>query len=52
MGGSDQERRRAAVVRVLKLLTEAIDLLDAHDLPPQIGAHLDLSRQQLKAELD
>lgn len=50
MGGSD-DGRRTVMLRVLKLLTEAIDLIDAHDLPPQIGAHVDLGRQQLRAAL-
>lgn len=50
MGGSEEERRRAAAMRVLELLTEAIDLMDAHELPPQAGAHVDLGRQQLRVE--
>ena len=51
MGGSEQERRRTVMMRVLELLTEAIDLIDAHDLPPDIGAHVDLGRQRLRAAL-
>ena len=51
MGGSEEEHRRTAMLRVLKLLTQAIDLIDAHNLPPDIGAHVDLGRQRLRAAL-
>ena len=51
MGGSEEERRRTALLRVLELLTQAIDLVDAHDLPPDIAAHVDLGRHRVRAAL-
>jgi hypothetical protein len=47
-GATDQQRRAAAISRSLKLVIEAMDLLDAHDGPPEAAAHLELARQRLQ----
>ena len=52
MSGSERERRQAAIRRALELITEALDLLDAHGGPAQAAAHIDLGRQQLQAALE
>jgi hypothetical protein len=51
MTALQEERRRAAILRVVELTTEAIDLIDAHDLPPQAAAHIDLGREKVRALL-
>ena len=38
----------AAVERALVLVTEAMDLLDAHDGPPDAAAHLSLAQERLR----
>ena len=40
-----------AIRRALKLITEAIDLLDAHDGPPDAAAHLAVAQQRLRQAL-
>jgi hypothetical protein len=40
-----------AVKRALALVTEAMDLLDAHVGPPDAAAHLELAQQKLREEL-
>jgi hypothetical protein len=47
----DEQRRMAAIKRALELTTEALDLLDAHDGPPDATAHLDLCIQRLRESL-
>lgn len=34
--------------RVLLLITEAMDLLDAHSMAPEAAAHLAIAQQQLR----
>ena len=41
-------RDSEAVKRALLLITEAMDLLDAHNGPPEAAAHLDLAQQILR----
>jgi hypothetical protein len=41
-------KREAAIRRALELVTEAIDLLDAHDGPPDATANLSLAQEQLR----
>lgn len=47
----NHERRLAAISRALALATEAIDLLDAYDGPPDVAAHLEIVRQKLQDAL-
>jgi hypothetical protein len=37
-----------AAKRALSLVTEAMDLVDAHDVGPDIGMHLAMAQQQLR----
>ena len=39
---------QSALQRALELVTEAMDLLDAHDGPPEVGAHLSLAQERLR----
>lgn len=41
-------REGTALDRVIALLLESLDLLDAHDGPPQAAAHLELALCELK----
>ena len=41
-------RSLRAIGRALKLITEAMDLLDAHGGPPDAAAHLSLAQDKLK----
>jgi hypothetical protein len=41
-------RSLRAIGRALKLITEAMDLLDAHGGPPDAAAHLSLAQDRLK----
>ena len=47
VGTSNHEERGAAIKRSLEHIIEAIDLLDAHEGPPDAAAHLELARQRL-----
>lgn len=47
-GGKASDRRKAAIRRASALLTEALDLLDAHGGPAEATAHLDLALQKLR----
>ena len=47
-GDSDNGRREAAIQRAMQLVTEALDLLDAHRGPADATAHLDLALQRLR----
>jgi hypothetical protein len=38
------------ITRALTLITEAMDVLDAHGIAPQAAAHLALAQQQLRQE--
>lgn len=44
---SKEARRKAAIKRALALLTEAMDLLDAHGGPAEGAAYLQLAQQKL-----
>ena len=48
---SKEVRRKTAIHRVLALVTEAMDLLDAHDGPPEVAAHLELALQGLRSSM-
>ena len=50
-GARDEQQRIAAIQRALELTTEALDLLDAHDGPPDAAAHLDVGAQRLREAL-
>ena len=52
MAGARNERQAKAVTRALALVTEAMDLLDAYDGPPEAAAHLALAQQRLRQALD
>ncbi len=45
-------RRTAAVKRAIALVSEAVDLLDAHGGPPEAAAHLDLGLHELRRTHD
>ena len=47
-GGSDDSRRAAANRRAASLVTEALDLIDAHGGPADAAAHLELALQKLR----
>ena len=47
----DENVAAAAVERALVLVTEAMDLLDAHDGPPDAAAHLSLAQETLRQAL-
>jgi hypothetical protein len=51
MTRNSEIRSNAPIKRALALVTEAMDLLDAHDGPPEAAALLDLARQQLSDTL-
>jgi hypothetical protein len=42
------DRQAKAVHRAALLVTEAMDLLDAHGGPPEASAHLDLALMSLR----
>ena len=42
------DKNEAALRRALALVLEAMDLLDAHDGPPEAAAHLGLARERLR----
>lgn len=46
--GAKNER---ALQRALALITEALDLLDAYEGPPQTAAHLSIVQEQLRQVL-
>ena len=47
-GQNVEERREAAMRRALALVSEALDLLDAHGGPAEAAAHLDLALEKLR----
>lgn len=50
-GGRNQVQREKALKRSLELVTEAMDLLDAHGSDPQAAAYLAMAQQQLRKTL-
>ena len=44
----DKDRRTAATTRAKALVTEALDLLDAHGGSAPAAAHLELALQELR----
>jgi len=44
----ERNKTKVAVERALELVTEAMDLLDAHDGSPQAAAHLSLAQDVLR----
>ena len=52
MSSKGKGRANAAITRVLALVTEAMDIMDAHGGPPDAAAHLDLAQQALRRELE
>jgi hypothetical protein len=51
-GESNDARRAKAARRALSLVTEAMDLLDAHNVAPDAAAHLALAQQRLRQVLE
>ena len=51
MAGSRDARQSGAVRRALSLVTEAMDLLDAHGGAPDAAAHLAMAQQRLRQAL-
>ena len=51
MAGQRNEMTEKAIKRSLALVTEAMDLLDAHGGPPNIAAYLALAQQGLRDAL-
>ena len=48
---SKREGRRAVLNRALALITEAMDLLDAHGGEPQAASYAALAQQELRKSL-
>lgn len=48
---SDDAHRKSAIKRALSLVTEAMDVIDAHGGPPDAAVHLELAQQKLREEL-
>ena len=48
MTSSRNDTHDKAAKRALSLVTEAMDLVDAHDLGPDIGMHLAMAQQRLR----
>jgi hypothetical protein len=51
MAGERDGTQGKAIQRALQLVTEAMDLLDAHGAVPDAAAHLALAQQQLRSAL-
>lgn len=49
--GNDGPRLRA-IHRAIELVTEAIDLIDAHGGPADAAAHLELALHRLREDLE
>jgi hypothetical protein len=47
----EREGRRAVLNRALALITEAMDLLDAHNSDPQAASYAALAQQRLRTAL-
>ena len=50
-GERNHVQRDKAIKRALQLVTEAMDLLDAHGAGPEAAAHLAMAQQQLRKQL-
>jgi hypothetical protein len=50
-GERNEQRVVSATRRALALVTQAMDLLDAHGGPPDAAAHLAMAQQQLRQAL-
>ena len=50
-GERAEDRRKKSLKRALQLVTEAMDLLDAHGSEPQAAAYLALAQQHLRTTL-
>lgn len=48
MAGERNGAQRRAIRRALELVTEAMDVLDAHGAVPDAAAHLALAQQALR----
>jgi hypothetical protein len=51
MTGQRNEIRSKAILRALKLITEAMELIDAHDGPPEVAAQLAFAQQRLRQSI-
>lgn len=51
-GDNNGVRKQAASKRAMALVSEALDLLDAHGTSPEAAAHLDLALQKLREVAD
>jgi len=51
MADESDDRQARAVLRAAMLVTEAMDLLDAHGGPPDAAAHLDLALASLRGAI-
>ena len=49
--GRNDGSQSTAIRRAAKLVSEAVDLLDAHGGPAEAAAHLDLALQELRDHL-
>jgi hypothetical protein len=49
-GNSENSRRGAAIKRAVAMVSEAMDVLDAHGGPAEAAAHLDLALQVLRSD--
>jgi hypothetical protein len=47
----DNAPGKSAIKRALALVTEAMDIIDAHGGPPDAGAHLELAQQKLREQI-
>lgn len=52
MNDGPSHERFKAVERAIRLIAEALDLLDAAGTPPQVTAPLELALAALRGELD
>jgi hypothetical protein len=49
--GDNEEGREAALYRALRLITEALDIADGFEGPPDAAALLELARQKIADNL-
>ena len=48
---AERVAREKVLKRALELLTEAMDLIDAHGVDPEAAAYLAMAQQQLRKKL-